>query len=625
MAPCLAVLCSKCAKDNDERSAAGRLRRLLKTEYTGCDGVGEACKQRTAVASLRPGAGSPREVVIMLRLPSRNCNLDDVACPECGATCGYVGHGSYRRFLVTECGEEGRTIKRVRCRSCGATHAVIPDDVVPRKQYSAQAIESIRADRESGAMKIAEICERHGIGTTTLYRLTRQGSSASPDQHSLAIDRADPLPLSSEKRRAVPWKPERRREPSSEPGKEIRMETEIGAVIGALTDKMREEGFAERTVSDHSRAWTRLAAYAESCGEDQLTEGLVNRWRDHEGLADAPLALDQSRPLRSARILLSFAQTGRADIRAGRNTYEAPEPLKPALAQYRESLVRRSLSEESVRCRTHQVRKMLWWIGDRVERIEDLTPEMAVGYLNHLRETAAATTLDRARVNIIEFLRLMEREREMAHRTSVLLGSRHAKGEPQLPSVYSAEEIAALVEAARTDGDNPKRNTAMLVLVTQFAMRKKDVLTLTLDEIDWRAGRIVKAQSKTGEPITYHLTKQVKLALLDYLKNERPRSEERTVFLSSRPPHKPFPTSSNPIFSAMTRCFEKAGVDTTRRKHGPHALRHSLATAMLEAGVSYYVIGHFTGHKDGNMTRRYLSIDLERLRSVALEVPPCSI
>ncbi len=561
----------------------------------------------------------------MLRVPSRNCNLDDVPCPECGSASGYVGHGSYKRFLVTKDGEEGRVIKRVRCKGCGATHAVIPDDVVPRKQYSAQTIESIRADRESGAMKIAEICEKHLIGTTTLYRLTREDNPAHSDQHSLAIDRADPLRLSSEKRRAVPREPGRRRETPSDTGKENRMERDIGVAIEALTEKMREEGFAERTISDHSRAWARLAAYAESCKEDQLTEDLVDRFRDHEGLADAPLAHDQSRPLRSARMLLAFAESGKMDVRAGRNTYEAPEPLKPALAQYRESLTQRSLSEESVKCRTHQVRKMLWWIGDRIERIEDLTPEMVVGYLNHLRETAAATTLDRARVNIIEFLRLMEREREMAHRTSILLGSRHAKGEPQLPSTYSAEEIAALIEVSRSDGDNPKRNTAMLVLAAQFGMRKKDILTLTFDEIDWQTGRIAKVQSKTGEPITYHLTKQVKLALLDYLKNERPRSDERTIFLSSKPPYGPFPTSSNPIFSTMTRCLEKAGIDTSRRKHGPHALRHSLATAMLEAGVSYYVIGQLTGHRDGNMTRRYLSIDLEKLRSVALEVPPCSI
>ena len=561
-------------------------------------------------------------------MPSRECNLDDMACPECGAACGYVGHGSYRRFLVTECGEEGRTIKRVRCRGCGATHAVMPDDVVPRKQYSAQVIESIRADRKSGAMKIAEICEKHLIGTTTLYRLTRAEGSAYPDQHSLAIDPPSCHRVPFEADRAVrPTAAGNRHEPRqlAPTGKENAMKKEIRPAIEELTSLMREQGYSERTISDHSRAWRRLLAYADSTGETVLSEELVNGWRDSEGLADGPLFYDQSRPLQSARILLTFSKGEKKSSRAGRNTYEAPEALKPALAQYRESLIRRSLSEDSVRCRTYQVRKMLWWVGDRIEKIEDISPDLVIGYLSWLKETAAATTLDRARVDIIEFLRLMEREREMAHRTSVLLGSRHAKGEPQLPSVYSAEEIAALMEAARTDGDNPRRNTAMLALVAQFAMRKKDVLTLTLDEIDWRAGRIVKVQSKTGEPITYHLTKQVKLALLDYLKNERPRSDERTVFLSSRPPYKPFPTSSNPIFSAMTRCFEKAGVDTTRRKHGPHALRHSLATAMLEAGVSYYVIGHLTGHKDGNMTRRYLSIDLERLRSVALEVPPCSI
>ena len=559
----------------------------------------------------------------MLRVSSRDCNLDDVTCPECGMRCGYVGHGSYTRFLVTKNGEAGLAVRRVRCRGCGATHAVLPDDVAPYKQYSAPTITSIHADWMHGEMKVAEICEKHLIGTTTLYRLVKASASAPSGQHSLAIDRPPSRNLLLKRRRTKSPESGQCRAIQDSRREETHMDRDIGGVIEALTEKMRKEGFADRTISDHLRAWSRLQTFAESRGETQISEELVNAWRDYEGLTDAPTSRDQSRPLRSARMLLKFSKTGQVDIRVGKNTHESPESLKPVLAQYRDSLVQRSLSGETVKCRTHQVRKMLWWLGDKVEKIEDLTPDLVIGYLNWLGKTAAPTTLDRARVNVIEFLRLMERTHEMEHRISILLGSKHAKGEPQLPSIYSPEEIASLIEVARTDGKCPKRNTAMIVLAAQYAMRKKDILTLTLDEIDWNAGTIEKVQAKTGEPITYPLTKQVRLALLDYLKNERPRTNERAVFLRSTPPYGPFPPSSNPVFSAMSRCFEKAGVDTSRRKHGPHALRHSLATSMLESGASYYVIASMTGHKGGDMTRLYLSIDHDKLRRAALEVPPC--
>ena len=156
----------------------------------------------------------------MLRVPSRECNLDDAACPACGGRHGYVGHGSYKRFLVAENGESGRAIKRVRCKGCGSTHAVLPDDVIPFKLYSASIVDSMRADREAGGMKVAEICGKYRIGTTTLYRLTNPEAPARPDQHSLAIDRSLPAPLSSKARTTAPQKPGRDRKAMSERGKE---------------------------------------------------------------------------------------------------------------------------------------------------------------------------------------------------------------------------------------------------------------------------------------------------------------------------------------------------------------------------------------------------------------------
>ena len=57
-------------------------------------------------------------------------NPYSMACPNCGCAGNYRRHGSYRRRLVTLSGERDLTIERLRCLSCGATHAVIPEDDV---------------------------------------------------------------------------------------------------------------------------------------------------------------------------------------------------------------------------------------------------------------------------------------------------------------------------------------------------------------------------------------------------------------------------------------------------------------------------------------------------------------
>ena len=57
------------------------------------------------------------------------------------------------------------------------------------------------------------------------------------------------------------------------------------------------------------------------------------------------------------------------------------------------------------------------------------------------------------------------------------------------------------------------------------------------------------------------------------------------------------------------------------KKHGPHALRHSLAGFLLEKKTPLPVISEVLGHTNTESTKTYLRIDMESLRQCALEVP----
>lgn len=58
------------------------------------------------------------------------------------------------------------------------------------------------------------------------------------------------------------------------------------------------------------------------------------------------------------------------------------------------------------------------------------------------------------------------------------------------------------------------------------------------------------------------------------------------------------------------------------KRHGPHALRASLASAMLDNNTSLPVISEALTHTNSDTTRIYLKIDLQHLREYSLEVPP---
>ena len=65
----------------------------------------------------------------------------------------------------------------------------------------------------------------------------------------------------------------------------------------------------------------------------------------------------------------------------------------------------------------------------------------------------------------------------------------------------------------------------------------------------------------------------------------------------------------------------KSGVECKGKHHGSHALRHSLATNLLEGNVSLPVISSVLGHSSTESTKVYLSVDIQSLLYCSHDVP----
>src|SRR3954454_22050305 len=83
-------------------------------------------------------------------------------------------------------------------------------------------------------------------------------------------------------------------------------------------------------------------------------------------------------------------------------------------------------------------------------------------------------------------------------------------------------------------------------------------------------------------------------------------------------------TGKHSVGQMVQSYFLKAGVNTQNRKHGAHALRHSLAINMLEKGTTLPVISEVLGHEYTSSTEYYLRVDLKSMRQCVLDVPTVS-
>lgn len=191
-----------------------------------------------------------------------------------------------------------------------------------------------------------------------------------------------------------------------------------------------------------------------------------------------------------------------------------------------------------------------------------------------------------------------------------------------VPSVYSKEEVEWLLSSVDRNTKLGKRNYSILILTARLGIRSSDIANLRFENLNFTANVIEITQVKTGEPLTLPLTDEIRNAILNYTHHGRPDHNSDYVFLSSGAPIRSL--GERAIYLIVSSAFTTAGVQINGRKHGPHALRASLATALLDEGYSYPVITKVLGHNDPNTIQHYVKVDIIHLRECAIQVPPPS-
>lgn len=189
----------------------------------------------------------------------------------------------------------------------------------------------------------------------------------------------------------------------------------------------------------------------------------------------------------------------------------------------------------------------------------------------------------------------------------------------EIPSALSSQQVDDVVRACCADR-SPKglRDHAMVLLLAHYGLRAGEVARLRLEDIDWRSDRLHVRHSKTGSQSQLPLLPVVGAAMLAYLRDGRPATSAREVFIRARAPYRGFVNGSS-LYSPIRRRVDSAGVQTIG-KRGPHAFRHARAVSLLRSGVAPKVIGDVLGHRSASSATPYLKLATEELRNVALEL-----
>ena len=186
-----------------------------------------------------------------------------------------------------------------------------------------------------------------------------------------------------------------------------------------------------------------------------------------------------------------------------------------------------------------------------------------------------------------------------------------------IPRAIAPNDAQAALAHCRRDTPVGRRDYAILLLLARLGLRAGEIVSLTLDNIDWVAGSLT-VTGKHGQAELLPLPSDVGKAIASYLRQARPRSNHRALFLRAKAPIRGFNGPSS-VSCVVMHALARAGIDCPHK--GAHQFRHALACQMLRQGATLTEIGALLRHRSPQTTAIYAKCDLVALRTLSLPWP----
>jgi integrase/recombinase XerC len=298
--------------------------------------------------------------------------------------------------------------------------------------------------------------------------------------------------------------------------------------------------------------------------------------------------------------------------------------FEKVLGEYTHHLTKeRSLSEHTTRA----------YLGDltsffdnlELQKVDDLS-DVTISHIRSWLATqqvkgGARTTLSRRAVSIRLFTKWATKKGFLAKDIGLTLAT--PKGHRTLPEVLSISDATVAMDSLATrvaeeESATSIRDCAILEVLYASGARVSELCGLDLDDIDYQRNTIL-VLGKGNKERTIPLGNPAMKALNNWIKNARSEmangASGEAVFLGVRGKRIDQRTVRTVVYEAL-EALEGA------QRLGPHALRHSAATHLLEGGADLRTVQEILGHASLATTQIYTHVSTERLQKAFKQAHP---
>lgn len=232
-------------------------------------------------------------------------------------------------------------------------------------------------------------------------------------------------------------------------------------------------------------------------------------------------------------------------------------------------------------------------------------------YLGALAKACSKSSVGRKLAALKSFFRYLLKEQRIA-RDPLSFFSGPKQGKP-LPAFLSVDEIFHLLGSVKGMNSSEVRDRAVLEVFYSTGIRVSELVGLNWNDIDFELG-IIRVVGKGSKERIVPIGEIALKALRDCnaeqeRKLKRSIKRERPVFLNRRGSR----ITTRSIARIVEKRLKATGILT---RVGPHGLRHTFATHLLNSGADLRVIQELLGHASLSTTQRYTHVNLDQLTAV---------
>lgn len=369
---------------------------------------------------------------------------------------------------------------------------------------------------------------------------------------------------------------------------------------------LKDQGYAEKTLFVRAQILLLVVKWLKIDVASSVTQQQIEAAADRAGYFDDRRARSRCRFVEAARLWLRFCGRFSEPVRDRLPYADLIENFCSWMSH------ERGLSTSIIRHRSGQLGDFFrWWHSQgrpfRKIKITDIDEYLILAAKRWSRHTMATGASD-----LRVFFRHAGRCGWCSPVIAEAIEAPHIYEHERLPEALTWDQVKELLASIPKRKPGDFRDHATFLLLAVYGHRASEVAMIRLEDIDWEHDQIKIRRPKCRDAKVSPLIPTVGNAIIEYLKNGRPKSSRPELFLDLLAPFAPM--SSMALGQAVRRRMEKLGFSLERK--GAHCLRHACAMRLLDEGFSIKEIGDHLGHLSPASAQIYAKVDVGRLRIV---------